>query len=215
MSSGYRHPPDDPIAQPTNRGNKLRANAKYVSEGAMGYIHGEDLYKEVRAIDLSPLIAGFSRSRNPSAVAILSTSETKLTPELFLLRLNRKLNMPATRVIFSSEIQYATILKVKSWKRMTKIPRPMQRPLKKTHSRELRLRVSGLLLSIVGNTDSCLFSRPALSPETPLRAPHPPLALPPVHLPGSRANGNGCRSQAPRGTCLALACQKPTPTIPW
>ncbi|KAJ5811812.1 hypothetical protein N7474_008113 [Penicillium riverlandense] len=39
-------PPDDPISQPTNRGNKLRANAKYVREGAMGYIHGEDLYKE-------------------------------------------------------------------------------------------------------------------------------------------------------------------------
>jgi hypothetical protein len=76
-------PPDDPIAQPTNRGNKLRANAKYVREGAMGYIHGEDLYKEVRAIDLSHPVAGFLRSRTPSAVAILSTSETKLTLNFF------------------------------------------------------------------------------------------------------------------------------------
>ncbi|RAH82053.1 hypothetical protein BO86DRAFT_361774 [Aspergillus japonicus CBS 114.51] len=38
--------PDDPITQPTNRGNKLRANAKFVREGALGYIHPEDLYKQ-------------------------------------------------------------------------------------------------------------------------------------------------------------------------
>ncbi|KAJ6150806.1 hypothetical protein N7470_007400 [Penicillium chermesinum] len=38
--------PDDPIAQPTNRGNKMRANAKYVREGAMGYIDAEDFYRE-------------------------------------------------------------------------------------------------------------------------------------------------------------------------
>lgn len=40
--------PDDPITQPTNRGNKMRANAKYVREGAMGFINAEDLYREVR-----------------------------------------------------------------------------------------------------------------------------------------------------------------------
>jgi hypothetical protein len=39
--------PDDPIMQPTNRGNKLQANARYVKEGAMGYVHPEDLYKQV------------------------------------------------------------------------------------------------------------------------------------------------------------------------
>ncbi|KAH8425706.1 RXT2 domain-containing protein [Aspergillus melleus] len=38
--------PDDPITEPTNRGNKLRANAQYVREGALGYIHSEDLYKQ-------------------------------------------------------------------------------------------------------------------------------------------------------------------------
>ncbi|KAL4868172.1 hypothetical protein BDV12DRAFT_170186 [Aspergillus spectabilis] len=38
--------PDDPITQPTNRGNKLRANARYVKEGAMGYVHSEELYKQ-------------------------------------------------------------------------------------------------------------------------------------------------------------------------
>jgi hypothetical protein len=38
---------DEPITQPTNRGNKLRANAKYVREGALGYIHPEQLYKQV------------------------------------------------------------------------------------------------------------------------------------------------------------------------
>ncbi|KAE8354448.1 RXT2-like protein [Aspergillus coremiiformis] len=38
--------PDDPIAQPTNRGNKLRTNAKHVREGALGYIQPEDLYKQ-------------------------------------------------------------------------------------------------------------------------------------------------------------------------
>lgn len=41
--------PDDPITQPTNRGNKLRANAKYVREGALGYINAENFYKEVRS----------------------------------------------------------------------------------------------------------------------------------------------------------------------
>lgn len=40
--------PDDPITQPTNRGNKLRANARFVREGALGYIHPEELYKQVR-----------------------------------------------------------------------------------------------------------------------------------------------------------------------
>lgn len=40
--------PDDPITQPTNRGNKMRANAKYVREGAMGFINVEDFYREVR-----------------------------------------------------------------------------------------------------------------------------------------------------------------------
>jgi hypothetical protein len=40
--------PDDPIMQPTNRGNKMHANAKYVREGAMGYINAEDFYKQVR-----------------------------------------------------------------------------------------------------------------------------------------------------------------------
>ncbi|CAI7596462.1 unnamed protein product [Penicillium manginii] len=38
--------PDDPITQPTNRGNKMHANAKFVSEGAMGYINAEEFYKE-------------------------------------------------------------------------------------------------------------------------------------------------------------------------
>lgn len=39
--------PDDPIMQPTNRGNKMKANAKYVREGAMGFIHAEEFYREV------------------------------------------------------------------------------------------------------------------------------------------------------------------------
>ncbi|PYH95862.1 hypothetical protein BO71DRAFT_482597 [Aspergillus ellipticus CBS 707.79] len=38
--------PDDPITQPTNRGNKLRANASFVREGALGFIHPEELYKQ-------------------------------------------------------------------------------------------------------------------------------------------------------------------------
>ncbi|KAI1831868.1 hypothetical protein DTO027I6_7283 [Penicillium roqueforti] len=38
--------PDDPIMAPTNRGNKMQANAKYVSEGALGYINAEDYYKQ-------------------------------------------------------------------------------------------------------------------------------------------------------------------------
>ncbi|KAF9887453.1 hypothetical protein FE257_010170 [Aspergillus nanangensis] len=38
--------PDDPITQPTNRGNKLQANAQFVREGALGYIHPDELYKQ-------------------------------------------------------------------------------------------------------------------------------------------------------------------------
>ncbi|CAG8885778.1 unnamed protein product [Penicillium egyptiacum] len=38
--------PDDPIMAPTNRGNKMHANAKYVSEGALGYVNAEDYYKQ-------------------------------------------------------------------------------------------------------------------------------------------------------------------------
>ncbi|KAF7595755.1 hypothetical protein BBP40_004886 [Aspergillus hancockii] len=38
--------PDDPISQPTNRGNKLRTNAKHVREGALGYVHPEALHKQ-------------------------------------------------------------------------------------------------------------------------------------------------------------------------
>lgn len=38
---------DDSITQPTNRGNKLKANAKYVHEGALGFTNAEGLYKEV------------------------------------------------------------------------------------------------------------------------------------------------------------------------
>ncbi|KAJ5951414.1 uncharacterized protein N7479_009827 [Penicillium vulpinum] len=38
--------PDDPIMAPTNRGNKMHANAKYVSEGALGYINAEGYYKQ-------------------------------------------------------------------------------------------------------------------------------------------------------------------------
>ncbi|KAL2011794.1 hypothetical protein VTN00DRAFT_4512 [Thermoascus crustaceus] len=38
--------PDEPITQPTNRGNKLRANAKHVHEGALGFTNPQELYKE-------------------------------------------------------------------------------------------------------------------------------------------------------------------------
>lgn len=37
---------------PTNRGNKMHANAKYVSEGALGYINAEDYYKQVRDLPI-------------------------------------------------------------------------------------------------------------------------------------------------------------------
>ncbi|TQB72404.1 hypothetical protein MPDQ_006891 [Monascus purpureus] len=38
--------PDEPVTQPTNRGNKLRTNASHVREGALGYINSEGLYKQ-------------------------------------------------------------------------------------------------------------------------------------------------------------------------
>ncbi|KAL2827097.1 RXT2-like protein [Aspergillus pseudoustus] len=38
--------PDGPITQPTNRGNKLRSNARFVKEGAMSYVNAEALYKQ-------------------------------------------------------------------------------------------------------------------------------------------------------------------------
>lgn len=40
---------------PTNRGNKMHANAKYVSEGALGYINAEDYYKQVRGLPIPEL----------------------------------------------------------------------------------------------------------------------------------------------------------------
>lgn len=39
---------DDPITQPTNRGNKLRINAEYVHEGALGFTDGVAFYRKVR-----------------------------------------------------------------------------------------------------------------------------------------------------------------------
>ena len=39
--------PDGPITQPTNRGNKLHQNADHVRAGALGYIHPQQLYKQV------------------------------------------------------------------------------------------------------------------------------------------------------------------------
>ncbi|EDN04118.1 hypothetical protein I7I51_08748 [Histoplasma capsulatum] len=37
---------DDPITQPTNRGNKLRINAEYVHEGALGFTDGVAFYRK-------------------------------------------------------------------------------------------------------------------------------------------------------------------------
>ncbi|PGG99130.1 hypothetical protein AJ79_08694 [Helicocarpus griseus UAMH5409] len=37
---------DDPITQPTNRGNKLRLNAEYVHKGALGYLDGQEFYRK-------------------------------------------------------------------------------------------------------------------------------------------------------------------------
>ncbi|EEP80892.1 predicted protein [Uncinocarpus reesii 1704] len=37
---------DEPISQPTNRGNKTRLNAKYVHQGSLGIMNGEDFYRK-------------------------------------------------------------------------------------------------------------------------------------------------------------------------
>ncbi|PGH03874.1 hypothetical protein GX51_03862 [Blastomyces parvus] len=37
---------DDPITQPTNRGNKLRINAEYVHEGTLGFMDGLEFYRK-------------------------------------------------------------------------------------------------------------------------------------------------------------------------
>ncbi|OAX78575.1 hypothetical protein ACJ72_07115, partial [Emergomyces africanus] len=37
---------DEPITQPTNRGNKLRINAEYVHEGALGFKEGVEFYRK-------------------------------------------------------------------------------------------------------------------------------------------------------------------------
>ncbi|EER28163.1 hypothetical protein CPC735_034990 [Coccidioides posadasii C735 delta SOWgp] len=36
---------DEPITQPTNRGNKTRLNSKYVHEGSLGIMNGQDYYR--------------------------------------------------------------------------------------------------------------------------------------------------------------------------
>ncbi|KAK2772692.1 hypothetical protein FQN53_004471 [Emmonsiellopsis sp. PD_33] len=54
---------DDPITQPTNRGNKLRQNAQYVHEGALGYTDGEKFYRKVQDVPrfLKVEYAGYKR----------------------------------------------------------------------------------------------------------------------------------------------------------
>lgn len=47
--------PDEPITQPTNRGNKLRVNAKYVHEGALGFTNPREFYKQVCSFLSPPL----------------------------------------------------------------------------------------------------------------------------------------------------------------
>ncbi|WEW55662.1 hypothetical protein PRK78_001095 [Emydomyces testavorans] len=37
---------DDPITQPTNRGNKTRLNSKYVHKGSLGIMNGEEFYRK-------------------------------------------------------------------------------------------------------------------------------------------------------------------------
>ena len=54
--------PDDPITQPTNRGNKLKTNATHVREGALGYINSEELYKKVDLLHLPPKTHFFRRT---------------------------------------------------------------------------------------------------------------------------------------------------------
>ena len=61
--------PDDAITQPTNRGNKMRANAKYVREGALGYINAEEFYKEV----CGPHSADGRRGRCPRCANLKDT----------------------------------------------------------------------------------------------------------------------------------------------
>ena len=57
--------PDDAITQPTKRGNKMKANAKYVREGALGYINAEEFYKEVRGVLSDSTVAGALVSTAP------------------------------------------------------------------------------------------------------------------------------------------------------
>jgi hypothetical protein len=46
--SPHPAPSTQPITAASNRGNKLKQGAKYVHEGALAFMRGPDVYKQVR-----------------------------------------------------------------------------------------------------------------------------------------------------------------------
>ena len=46
--SPHPAPSTQPITAASNRGNKLQQGAKYVHEGALAFMRGPDVYKQVR-----------------------------------------------------------------------------------------------------------------------------------------------------------------------
>lgn len=125
--------PDDPITQPTNRGNKMRANAKYVREGAMGYINAEDFYREVRG----------TRSRGSGNPPLCFRGYADSKTDMLCVNANRKSITLAIRVIFYSAIRFGTTPRERSWMRRTKILKPTLRWRRRTRSQELLWKVSG------------------------------------------------------------------------
>lgn len=129
--------PDEPITQPTNRGNKLRANAKYVREGALGYIHPEHLYKQVTW----PTFRTFVFEISMLARGATGTEWADMG--------SRKSNMPDTLAISFNVIRCATIQKVTSLMRMMKTRRRMRLLLKRIHSPKSLWKVRNCPLSLV------------------------------------------------------------------
>lgn len=113
----------------------MHANAKFVSEGAMGYINAEEFYKEVRGGFFEDFLTARAGEKNvlPSCLA----KEKTLT----ILDMNRKSITPDIHVTSCTAIQFGMTPKAMNLKRRMKILRPTLRPLKRIRFRGSRWKV--------------------------------------------------------------------------
>lgn len=200
--------PDDPISQPTNRGNKMRANAEYVREGALGYINAEEFYREVRGTSCGEGSQGL-----PALLRRIRRLE-KLT--LWLLFLNRKLNTPVIRVTYCSGTRFGMIPRATNLMRRMRILRPTPRQPRRTLFQGSRWKVSDAGYEI--HSTSRIANEHLRSTFMPLeasvRTPNSSFAVPAIHLSRFGATDDGGRREAAPRTSSSLAGPQPPLAIP-